>query len=78
MGHFITLFVASKTGFAWTWLAPVAAGVFWGAQAGFQRIGTGAASFVWAAALATACYFVPLWLVLRRAQASGADDADPE
>ncbi|GAA1566470.1 hypothetical protein [Leucobacter aridicollis] len=78
MGHFITVFVASRTGFSWTWPAPVALGVFWVAQAGFQLIGLGAASFGWAGALGVACYFAPFWPMLRRAQASGRDEADPE
>ncbi|KAM9862245.1 hypothetical protein ACI1US_01854 [Leucobacter sp. BZR 635] len=67
IGHFITRFAARKTGFAYTWLAPTAVGVYWVAFAAFQRLWLGAGEFVFALGLAAIVYFVLLWLTLRRA-----------
>ncbi|MHA3724650.1 hypothetical protein ACXR2T_12310 [Leucobacter sp. HY1910] len=63
LGHFITLLVAHKWGLAFTWLAPLATGVFWVAYGALQRVWLGIESFGAAAVFAVLCYFLLLWLV---------------
>lgn len=66
LGHFISLAVAAKTGFLFTWLAPAAAGVFWVAYAAFERLWPDAFSFVTALTVAVLGYFLGLGLKIRR------------
>lgn len=66
LGHFISLAVAAKTGFLFTWLAPTAAGVFWVAYASLERLWPDAFSFVSALTVAVLGYVLGLWLKLCR------------